>query len=281
MEEFLLNLCYRSPFQLLSVEFDMKILKMALVICSVLTLNSTLYARDLPDIIKKGVIRMAADKTLEPWIYEDVKTGNYTGFEYEYAEYLAKELSPNLKVEVVNGEWAKLPQDVRAQKADFVLNAWFRPKDYEIPETDKWTQCYYQTGFSIMYDSKEASIPNMETLQTPDTVIGIYPDPAPIKILEKYGITEVKKSKEHEEYKNYIVNDVVDYFFFDAPAAQYQAKISNDLIKATPSIPGTEDCYAIMVRSQSPLLLKALNDAIQKLEAKKQMASITEKYGID
>ncbi|MFK7826381.1 MAG: substrate-binding periplasmic protein [Oligoflexales bacterium] len=224
---------------------------------------------------------MAADKTLEPWIYENVKTGEFTGFEYEYAVNLVRLIDPKLKVEVVNGEWAKLPQDVRAGKADFVLNAWFRPPEREIPATDSWTQCYYNTGFSIMYDSKEKETPTMKSLQKKDTVIGIYPDPAPIKILAKYDILKYKKSKEHEQYKNFIVNDVVDYFFFDAPAAQYQAKISKGMIKATSSLPGTEDCYGIMVRKEAPQLLNEFNKAIVALEKQKKMLNIARKYGIE
>ena len=86
-----------------------KLYAFSLVFTSIGILTSEAESRDLDTIKKRGIIRLAADKTLEPWIYENVKTGEFSGFEYEYALKLAKLIDPKLKVEVVNGEWAKLP----------------------------------------------------------------------------------------------------------------------------------------------------------------------------
>ena len=79
-------------------------------------------AGTLEDIRERGTLRWGGDASGGgPYIYEGPEH-KLVGFEYELAEYLAKELG--VRAEYVNWEWEMLPQILDRGTIDVVLNGY-------------------------------------------------------------------------------------------------------------------------------------------------------------
>ena len=61
-----------------------------------------------------------------PFVYQDA-VGNYTGFEWDFAAYLAKKLGRTSAM--VAGDWSNLPQLLDKDTIDVVLNGYELRKD--------------------------------------------------------------------------------------------------------------------------------------------------------
>lgn len=85
-------------------------------------LSTFAFADSLDDIQKRGTLRWGGDdQGGGPYIYED-KDNKVTGFEFDLAEYLAKELG--VRSELVTSEWEMLPQKLDRGGIDVVLNGY-------------------------------------------------------------------------------------------------------------------------------------------------------------
>ena len=95
----------------------------AAVIGSVLALPSAALAQQpasrLDDIIAKGAIRVGSTGDYKPFTYLDKTTNQFSGFDIDFAENLAKALG--VKVEIVPTTWSTLMKDFEADKFDVAM----------------------------------------------------------------------------------------------------------------------------------------------------------------
>src|SRR3954453_14860798 len=120
-------------------------------------------AATLDDIQKRGALRWGGDdQGGGPYIYED-KDRKVTGFEFDLAEYLAKELG--VRSELVTSEWEMLPQKLDRGGIDIVLNGYEWSKERE----QSWSSTipYYIYNLQLMTRKDDASIHSWEDLRAP------------------------------------------------------------------------------------------------------------------
>src|SRR6476646_7847920 len=126
-------------------------------------LSSIAAADSLDDIQKRGTLRWGGDdQGGGPYIYED-KDNKVTGFEFDLAEYLAKELG--VRSELVTSEWEMLPQKLDRGGIDVVLNGYEWSKERE----QSWSSTipYYIYNLQLMARKDDASIRSWDDLRAP------------------------------------------------------------------------------------------------------------------
>src|SRR5881394_1965353 len=107
----------------------MRNLTIVTVTMLVLLVPSIVVADSLDEIQKRGTLRWGGDdQGGGPYIYEG-KDNKITGFEFDLAEYLAKELG--VGSELVTSEWEMLPQKLDRGGIDVVLNGYEWSKERE------------------------------------------------------------------------------------------------------------------------------------------------------
>src|SRR4051812_29169088 len=141
-------------------------------------LSSAASADTLDDIQKRGTLRWGGDdQGGGPYIYED-KDRKVTGFEFDLADYLAKELG--VRSELVTSEWEMLPQKLDRGGIDVVLNGYEWSKERE----QSWSSTipYYIYNLQLMARKDDASIRSWDDLQAaqgqPPKRIGVLRDSA-------------------------------------------------------------------------------------------------------
>src|SRR5258705_13711207 len=124
-------------------------------------LTSASLADTLDDLQKRGTLRWGGDdQGGGPYIYEG-KDRKITGFEFDLADYLAKELE--VRSELVTSEWEMLPQKLDRGGIDVVLNGYEWSKERE----QSWSSTipYYIYNLQLMTRKDDASIRSWEDLR--------------------------------------------------------------------------------------------------------------------
>src|SRR5436189_1098949 len=120
-------------------------------------------ADTLDEIQKRGTLRWGGDdQGGGPYIYED-KDRKITGFEFDLAEYLAKELGA--RSELVTSEWEMLPQKLDRGGIDIVLNGYEWSKERE----QSWSSTipYYIYNLQLMARKDDATIRSWDDMHAP------------------------------------------------------------------------------------------------------------------
>ncbi|QEL13493.1 ABC transporter permease subunit [Limnoglobus roseus] len=170
---------------------------------------------------EKKPLRWGTDPTGgAPYIYRD-KTGEYTGFEFELAEYLAEKL--DRKSVLVEGDWANLPQQLKKPAdvengVDIILNGYELRKD--LAAKYGVTRPYYVYRLTLMA-SKESDTTTWDDL--PGKSVGVLGGSAAHRYVKKrYGRTVDLKTNPDVANVMKLVNDRrMDATVQDSPAATY------------------------------------------------------------
>src|SRR6476660_4328520 len=141
----------------------MRNLTIVTVAMFVFLVPSIVVADSLDEIQKRGTLRWGGDdQGGGPYIYED-KDNKVTGFEFDLAEYLAKELG--VRGELVTSEWEMLPQKLDRGGIDVVLNGYEWSKERE----QSWSSTvpYYIYNLQLMTRKEDESIRSWDDLRAP------------------------------------------------------------------------------------------------------------------
>lgn len=123
------------------------------------------HAGTLEQVRERGTLRWGADQEGGgPYVFpRDDDPSQVTGFEVDLAERLAVYLG--VKAEFVQGQWDKLPDMLRTDKVDVVLNGYeLAPERLEVMNA---TMPYYVYGLQLMVRADEKALRSWEDLRQP------------------------------------------------------------------------------------------------------------------
>jgi polar amino acid transport system substrate-binding protein len=245
----------------------------------VLTITPAL-ADTLGDIRARGTLRWGGDASGGgPYIYEGP---NHTliGFEYELADYLAREIG--VRAEYVNWEWEMLPQILDGGKIDVVLNGYEWMEERELLRDA--TIPYYIYKLQLLSRKDDASIKDWDDLKVQDGEtrkrVGVLQGSAAEAYFKKrFGdAVDLKLYPEVTSVMGLVEQGQLDATVQDVPIAIHYASDFPGLhAVGAPEAPGY---YVAYVRAGDDELRERLNAAIRKAFDDGTLKQIYVKYGV-
>jgi polar amino acid transport system substrate-binding protein len=241
---------------------------------------SSAAADTLDQIRERGVLRWGGDAMGGgPYIFEDADN-KLTGFEYELAEYFAKELSVEAKF--VQWEWEMLPHILERGRVDVVLNGYEWSEDRERSMAS--TIPYYVYKLQLLVRSNDASIKDWEDLRSkpgqPRKSVGVLQGSAAERYIEKrFGDSvDLKKYAEVTAVMGLVQDGRLDATVQDVPIVSFYGHDFPGLhTVGNAEEPGY---YVGYVRSGNDDLRTRLNEAILKGLSDGTLKRIYVKYNL-
>jgi polar amino acid transport system substrate-binding protein len=218
-----------------------------------------------------------------PYVYpRDDDPNQVTGFEVELAKLLADYLK--VKPEFYQGNWDKLPDLLRADKFDIVLNGYeWTPEradamDASIP--------YYVYGLQLLVAKDDASLNTWDDLVKPrpdgsKRRIGVLTGSASDIYMSKFCAgekCEVERYDGSTDTMRETETGKLDGTLQDTPIASfYRPRFAKLRPLGPPVAPGY---YVIYVRKGERALVEAINEAIILMVRNGSLQRIYEKYGM-
>lgn len=243
-------------------------------------LAASARADALDDIRARGVLRWGGDASGGgPYIYQG-EDGKLTGFEVDFAQYLADALG--VQSEYVNWEWEMLPQILDRGSIDVVLNGYEWTED----RAQLWeaTTPYYIYKLQLLARADDASIGSWGDLRAKAGErrkrVGVLQGSSAERFLEReYGdAIELKKYPEVTSVMGLVAQGQLEALVQDAPITTYYRRDFPTLhTVGEPAAPGY---YVAYVSAGEDNLREALDDAIARGLADGTIQRIYEKYGV-
>lgn len=251
-----------------------------LSLVAVLAAAHALQADTLADVRARGVLRWGGDASGGgPYIYQG-PDNQLTGFEFELADYLAKQLG--VKAEFVAWEWEMLPQILDRGDIDVVLNGY----EWSAEREQLWSSTvpYYIYKLALLTRKNDASIRTWDDLAAkpgaPKKRVGVLQSSAAQRYLEaRYGDSIIlKKYSELTSVMGLVEDGQLDATVEDLPIYTFYA----------PDFPGLQRVgellapgyYVGYVRKGDDSLRRALNAAIESAIADGTLERIYKKYDV-
>jgi polar amino acid transport system substrate-binding protein len=237
-------------------------------------------AGTLDEIRQRGTLRWGGDASGGgPYIYSGPEN-KLVGFEYELAEYLAKELG--VRAEYVNWEWEMLPQILDRGTIDVVLNG------YEWTPEREWLRSstipYYIYKLQLLARTDDDSIKDWDDLRVnpgePRKRVGVLQGSAAETYVKKrFGdAVELKLYPEVTSVMGLVEQGQLDATLQDVPIAiHYAPEFPGLHAVGQPEAPGY---YVAYVRKGDDELRERLNEAITKAFQDGTLKQIYVKYGV-
>jgi polar amino acid transport system substrate-binding protein len=235
-------------------------------------------AASLDEIQKRGTLRWGGDASGGgPYIYQG-PDNKIIGFEFELAEYLAKELG--VEAEFVNWEWEMLPQILSRGEIDVVLNG------YEWTPERSWSYSstipYYIYKLQLLARSDDATIQDWQSLRTkpgePRKRVGVLQGSAAETYMKNaFGDSiELKLYPEVTSVMGLVEQGQLDATVQDLPVALHYAKDFPALHPiGEPVAPGYYVAYV-----EDDEIRRRLDAAILKATKDGTLERIYSKYGV-
>jgi len=225
----------------------------------------------------EGVLRWGADQEGGgPYVYTD-EEGGLVGFEVDLADAIGRYLG--LRMEFVQGQWDRLPDMLRADKVDVVLNGYEWTPDRVLAM--EATAPYYVYALQLL--ARKGSLRSWDELKSGATkkvgcltgsaahelMLALAEEGAPLEVVGYDGNTDAMK---HVETGN------LDATLQDTPIASFYASHFPALEPVGEAVaPGY---YVMYAREGDHRLVNRLNEALIVLFRNGELKRICEKYGI-
>lgn len=237
-------------------------------------------ADTLADVRARGVLRWGGDASGGgPYIYQG-PDNRLTGFEFELADYLAKQLG--VKAEFVAWEWEMLPQILDRGDVDVVLNGY----EWSAEREQLWSSTvpYYEYKLALLTRKSDDSIQSWDDLAAkpgaPKKRVGVLQSSAAQRYLEdRYGDSIIlKKYSELTSVMGLVEDGQLDATIEDLPIYTYYAPDFPALHRVGDLLaPGY---YVGYVRKGDDSLRLALDAAIESAIADGTLERIYKKYDV-
>jgi polar amino acid transport system substrate-binding protein len=241
---------------------------------------SSAQADTLADVRERGVLRWGGDASGGgPYIYQG-PDNQLTGFEFELADYIAKQLG--VKSEFVAWEWEMLPQILDRGDIDVVLNGY----EWSAEREQLWSSTvpYYIYKLALLTRKDDDSIRSWDDLVAkpgePKKRVGVLQGCAAQRYLEdRYGDSIIlKKYSELTSVMGLVEDGQLDATVEDLPIYTFYAPDFPGLHRVGDLLaPGY---YVAYVRKGDDSLRLALNAAIESAIADGTLERIYEKYDV-
>lgn len=239
----------------------------------------------LQAIQQRGSLQWGADQEGGgPFVYPREDDPNQVmGFEYDLAAKLAEYLK--VKPEFVQGQWDKMPDMLRAEKVDVIMNGYeYTPERLDVMDA---TIPYYVYGLQLMLRKGDQTFTSWQSLRDSHARVGVLVGSAAETYMREFCGDEAGDNSKACTVTNYdgstdamreVETGKLDATLQDSPIASFYAPRFPALVSVgDPVAPGY---YVIYVRKGDNALLQQLNEAIVLMVRNGDLQSIYAKYGI-
>jgi polar amino acid transport system substrate-binding protein len=212
-----------------------------------------------------------------PFIYQD-KNGNYTGFEYDLARYIAKKLGR--KSQMVVGDWANLPQQLK-KPADAVGGIDVVFNGYELREDlcndYAPSRAYYAFRLALMMRKDNPDIKGWDDLNDKD--IGVLGGTAAhTYLIKNHSDSNIKSNPDVANVIKLVNDKRMDATVQDGPPAVHFCK-EQPTLTYVPA-PGKPGYYVIYYRKTDVELGQKIDAIIGEALKDGTIKAILDNYGL-
>lgn len=242
----------------------------------------TARADTLDDVRKSGKLVWGGDEEGgAPYVFpRDDDPNKATGFEVELADGLAGYMK--VKAEFSQGNWDKMPDLLRAQKIQIILNGyeWSSPRA-EMMES---SLPYYVYGLQLLARKDDASIQSWADLRKPKRGgmrrVGVLVGSAADKyVTDTLGDSvDISRYEGNTDSMREAETEKVDASVQDTPIASFYAARFPKLRPV--GEPVAEGYYVVFARRGDLALIRTINEALILMLRTGQLERIYRKYGI-
>ena len=239
-------------------------------------------ADTLGDVRKNGKLLWGGDEEGgAPYVFpRDDDPNKATGFEFELAEGIAGYLK--VKAELSQGNWDKMPDLLKAQKIDIILNGyeWSAPRA-ELMESSR---PYYVYALQLLTRKDDPSLQSWADLKKSiggqKRRIGVLVGSAADKyVTDTLGDTvDISRYEGNTDSMREAETGKVDASVQDTPIASFYAARFPKLHPV--GEPVAEGYYVVFARKGEVALIRSVNEAIILMLRTGQLERIYRKYGI-
>jgi polar amino acid transport system substrate-binding protein len=258
-------------------------LALCLAFLACLALSRASAADTLDDVRKRGALLWGADQEGGgPYVYPREDDPNrVTGFEVDLAGRLAEYLK--VRAEFSQGNWDKMPDLLRAQKIDIVMNGYeWAPERLETMEA---SIPYYVYALQLLARKGDAAIQGWEDLRKPGAdgakrKIGVLTSSAAHRyVLDNFARdVDVSEYDGNTDAMRETETGKIDACIQDTPIAVFYSARFPKL--AFVGEPVAEGHYVIYARKGDTALIGSLNEAIVLALRSGDLERTYRKYGI-
>jgi ABC-type amino acid transport substrate-binding protein len=226
-------------------------------------------------ILETGVLRVCTDPSWPPFEYIRPGSGQVDGFDIELAGLLAERLAPGLRVQVVSVGFDGLYDALLTGRCDAVLSA--LPYDPLRTEDVIFSVAYFNAGQVLLTRSDMAGIEVLDDLV--GRVVGV-----------EWGFVPQGDSRQRDLLRNLPARR------YDTPGdalrALHAGEVEAAIVDRISALSYTRECeglvfvgepihdvnYIIPVRSDSFLLLQAIDEALLEMREDGTMEALQERW---
>jgi ABC-type amino acid transport substrate-binding protein len=253
------------------------------------------FADTLDDARAKGVLVVGSGVVgSKPWMYKN-EDGSYGGMEYEMLQYIIKKLGV-AKVEIVDTAWETLIPGLKAKRWDVIFSGMTVTEERRQGAGIEFTRPYYfESDRIVVRKDSPAQKPEDLAGKTLGVPLGTVEE-IQAKLLIGKGIGGESKAFDSVATVFQALNsNQVDAIIMDNTSLAGQLAVTPDLrtiggVYNLVADPKWQDAQAKApykyggdgagVRKEDVTLLKALNDALDQMDADGVREAIFKKYGV-
>ncbi len=253
------------------------------------------FADTLDDIRAKGVLVVGSGVVgSKPWMYKN-EDGSYGGMEYEMLQYIIKKLGV-AKVEIVDTAWETLIPGLKAKRWDVIFSGMTVTEERRQGAGIEFTRPYYfESDRIVVRKDSPAQKPEDLAGKTLGVPLGTVEE-IQAKLLIGKGIGGESKAFDSVATVFQALNSgQVDAIVMDNTSLAGQLAVTPDLrtiggvynLVADPKWQDAQEKAPYKyggdgagVRKEDVSLLKALNDALDQMDADGVREAIFKKYGV-
>jgi len=253
------------------------------------------FADTLDDIRAKGVLVVGSGVVgSKPWMYKN-EDGSYGGMEYEMLQYIIKKLGV-AKVEIVDTAWETLIPGLKAKRWDVIFSGMTVTEERRQGAGIEFTRPYYfESDRIVVRKDSPAQKPEDLAGKTLGVPLGTVEE-IQAKLLIGKGIGGESKAFDSVATVFQALNSSqVDAIIMDNTSLAGQLAVTPDLrtiggvynLVADPKWQDAQEKAPYKyggdgagVRKEDVTLLKALNDALDQMDADGVREAIFKKYGV-
>jgi ABC-type amino acid transport substrate-binding protein len=255
----------------------------------------TAMADTLDDIKSKGVLTVGTGVMgSKPWIWKN-EDGTYSGMEYEMLQYIIKKLGVP-KLELVAVEWESLIPGLKAKRWDIIFSGMTVTEERRQGAGIEFSRPYYFESDRIVV-KKDSPYQKPEDLagKTIGVPLGTVEEIQGKALLAKGIGGELKSFNDVPGVFLALNSGQVDAIIMDNTSTAGQMEVTPDLrtiggVYSLSADPQWQEAQAkapykyggdgVGVRKEDTALLKAINDALDAMDADGTREAILKKYGV-
>ena len=197
----------------------MKRIKLFFCLFILVSFSNFAYADTFNQVLKSGELRVGISLA-EPWVMQD-KESNFSGFEIQIAEQLAKDMDVQLKLIVV--DWEDLIDTLVAKKIDIIIAGLAITPSRAL--RINYSNAYASAGIGIAASiAKTKQKDSLNDLNNPKVTIGVISNTVSENLAKRiFKQAQIKSFIKAKDAKNAVIEGKIHALISSSPIPQFLA----------------------------------------------------------